>query len=212
MASDAEKLEQLKKYFSMLVNAELLKRFGIEDGDILSGRYDYHFEKVYSSSLDMMPDAISKEHGINPVFIIALHKALEGRDISRESLGSIVISIYKTMLAPMLKNMQDDMERSEDPFKVFGEMIVSGNKKLYENEFFKAEIIQADEDGYHLDIQRCLHVEIFEKNNLLELAPLLCEYDWIFADMAEKWVIFERKETIANGDLRCAFRYYPRKN
>ena len=34
------------------------------------------------------------------------------------------------------------------------------------------------------------------------------DINWV---QAEKWVRFERRETIANGNPRCAFRYYPRK-
>lgn len=196
----------------MLVNAELLKRFGLVDGDILSGKYDYHFKEVYSASLDLMPDDISKEVGINAVFIIALHRALEGKQVSFIDFKNMIISIYKEMLAPVIKKMEEDMAGASDPLVVFGEMVMMSNKDLYETEYFKGDIIQADKHGYHVDIHRCLHVDIFKRNDALELAPILCEYDWILAGAAMDWVIFIREETIAAGDPRCTFRYYPKKD
>lgn len=203
-------LEEMKQYFFFFAEKQLIGQFGVDQGKQLSESLKQLFSQLYSQNEDIMLDALAKEHGISPIFVIALHQTLKKQQIGQHEFKSMVISIYETMLAGMIDQLKAQLESSQSPFESFVEWSIRGGKRLYENEYFQQEILQADEKGYHLDIQRCLYFEIFQKNNATALAPVLCDYDLIWARAIEKWAGFERKETIVNGDSRCTFRYYPR--
>ncbi|MFQ5978515.1 MAG: L-2-amino-thiazoline-4-carboxylic acid hydrolase [Candidatus Heimdallarchaeota archaeon] len=203
-------LEEMKQFFFLFAENELIGQYGADQGKILSESFKNRFIKLYSQNEEMMPDALAKEHGVSPIFVIALRQTLKDQQIGQPEFRRMVISIYETLLSGMTSQLKAQLESSPSPFESFVEWSIPGGKRLYDNEYFQQEILQADEKGYHLDIHRCLYFEIFQKNNATALAPVLCDYDLIWARAIEKWARFERKETIVNGDSRCTFRYYPR--
>lgn len=209
MSGTENRIKQLKKYFFLIVGEYLTKNFGENDGSVLNEKFQKLFDDIYSQNKDMMPDPISKEHGINPIFIIALYKTLNEQKISLNDFKDIIISIYEVVLAEMLKLMVSQLEKSKNPFSMFVNFSLPAAKRLYENKHFRQKLLQADDKGYFLDINKCLYFEIFQKNGFPELGPILCDYDLILARAVVKWIKFERNKTIANGDTCCTFRYYP---
>jgi hypothetical protein len=209
MSGTENRIKQLKKYFFLIIKDYLTKNFSENKGKILNEKFQKLFNELYSQNEDLMPDPISKEHGINPIFIIALYRTLNEQKISLNDFKDIIISIYEIILAEMLKLMVSQLEKSKNPFSMFVNFSLPAAKRLYGNEHFRQEILQADDEGYFFDINKCLYFEIFQKNGLPELGPILCDYDLILARAVTKWIKFERNKTIANGSTLFIFRYYP---
>ena len=64
--------QQLVEYFSELTKAELVKRFGDTKGAGLHQLYDRQFKIHWNNYIHMLPDDVSKRHGINSLFVMAL--------------------------------------------------------------------------------------------------------------------------------------------
>lgn len=210
MDGNDTQIQQLKQYFFIIVDTHLTTQFGSDQGKNLFREFKTQFNQLWEQNKDIMPDFLSKQHGINPIFVIALRNSLMGEELSLDELKNHVITIYTSIIAEYLKEMTTQLEKSPNPFADYVQSAIEGGKRMYDNDYFRLKTLQADEQGYHFDIQRCLYFEIFQKNNAFELGPILCEYDLIGANVVEKWVRFERPETIAEGFPCCAFRFYPK--
>ena len=203
-------IEQMKLYFHKLTTDYLLSTFGESKGKLLFAKYNYAFQIFYEKNLSLMPTNLSKRHGINSIFVLALDKALEDENLSHKELKTHVIAIYKVMMQSLLETQAKELETSENPWQSFVKTTKEGNILLYENEYFQALIAFDEESVFGIDIQRCLYFEIFKANDRPHLGPILCEYDYLLANAVEKWIRFERTETIVDGFARCDFRYYPK--
>ena len=166
------------------------------------------FRELLDENKDVMPDALSRRHGVNPVFVMALDDALGKERPSLDNLKRDVLAIYNVMMQAFTDRMVEQLEASKDPWASFIEFTKAGNKNNYENDYFQLNNAEYTDDKIAFDIKKCLYFDIFEKNGRPELGPILCEYDYILADAVRKWGRFERTKTIADGDTRCDFRYY----
>jgi len=211
MSSDTEFISQLKNVFHSLTELYLVEKFGSEEAESIFHQYLTSFEGYYEKNLSFMPDDLSKRHGINSVFVLAYTEALTSEELSIETLEEDIISIYRVMLKQMLEQQVASMEHSDNPWELFVTRSKTGNKQQYENDYFRAEIVQDDSICFAIDIHRCLYFEILEANGHPEYGPILCTFDHLIADAVNKWVTFDRKETIADGNKRCTFRYHPKK-
>ena len=207
--SDAQ-IHQLKQYFFIIVDTHLTTQYGSERGKDLLREFKTQFNQLWTQNQDIMSNFLSKQHGINPIFVIALRNTLMDEELTLDELKNHVITIYQSIIAEYLKEMATQLEKSSKPFAEYVQSAIEGGKRMYDNDYFRLETLQADDQGYHFDIQRCLYFEIFQKNNASELGPILCEYDLIGANAVQKWVRFERPETIAEGFPCCTFRFYPK--
>ncbi|NHJ48929.1 MAG: hypothetical protein FK733_14180 [Asgard group archaeon] len=194
--------EQLIHYFFMLTEKQLKDRYNENKAKQISQKFQQIFMKLIKKYDD---DKVVKNDAINPIFLIALN---ESQQISREELLDQMLKVYEEMLTEILINHQLGMATSDDPWKTFVTSTKSANKQLYENEYFQCKTVIDDEQQFGFDINRCIYYEIFKENGQEDLAPLLCEYDFILADNVKDWVVFTRDETIADGSHRCAFRYF----
>ncbi len=208
MTTDGQ-FEQIIQYFFLLTENHLAQTCGASEGKRLSEKFKQRFRDIYSESEKKMPDALSRQHGINPVFVMAFADTLKEKGISFDDLRGQVMSIFETLLesSGVLKNQAETMGLSDDPWNAFLEWTNAGNKLLYDNEYFELEVVETGGTRFGFDIHRCLYVDIFRANGCPDLAPILCEYDYILARNMEQWVKFERTETVADGDPRCDFRY-----
>ncbi len=209
--SSDELIEQLKFYFHKLTSDHFLSVFGEEKSKLLYEKYSEAFQTFYEKSLKLMPTNLSKMHGLNAVFVLAFDKALEEEDLTHEELKKHILTIYKVMTKDIVAVQVKQLEESENPWQTFVESTKKGNASLYENEFFEG-IVAFDLDFvFGIDIQRCLYYEIFLKNKRLNLGPILCAYDHLLAIAVDKWIRFERTQTIVEGWSYCDFRYYPKE-
>ncbi len=202
-------IEQMKLYFHKLTTDYLLATFGEEKGKLLFGKYNYAFQIFFEKNLHLMNTNLSKRHGINSIFVLALDKALEEEELSHKELKAHVIAIYRVMMLSLFENQVQGLETSEDPWYTFVKSTKAGNAQLYENEYFQALIAFDEESVFGIDIKKCLYFEIFQANNRPDLGPILCAYDYLLDNAVNKWIRFERTETIVDGFNRCDFRYYP---
>jgi len=67
-----------------------------------------------------------------------------------------------------------------------------------------------DDRRVFVNIERCLFHEFFRRNGALEVTPILCALDNVWADELSKaryGVRFERPTTLARGDDACRFQF-----
>ena len=93
-------------------------------------------------------------------------------------------------------------------YATFVESTRTGNRKVYDNEYFRLKEISSTKEEFVFDINRCIYQEVFKKFGREDIGPIMCEYDSIIADNVSEWVRFEREETIASGCDKCTFRFY----
>ncbi|MCK5047003.1 MAG: L-2-amino-thiazoline-4-carboxylic acid hydrolase [Candidatus Heimdallarchaeota archaeon] len=203
-------IEQMKLYFHKLTTDYLFSVFGEEKGKLLFTKYHYAFQSFFEKNLHLMNTNLSKRHGINSIFVLALDKAFEKEELSHQELKTHVIAIYKIMMQSLLENQVKQLESSEDPWYSFVKSTKAGNAQLYENEYFQALTAFDEKSVFGIDIKKCLYFEIFQANDRPNLGPILCAYDYLLASAVDKWIRFERTETIVDGFNRCDFRYYPK--
>lgn len=199
--------QQLIDYFSQLTNAELVKRFGDAKGNGLHKLYERQFKIHWNNYIHMLPDEISKRHGINSLFVMALDDVLRETRASYTEFKEAVLTIYRTMLLDYFKEEAAKLQSADDPWNAFVEWAKKGNETNYNNEYFVLSPADAGENCFGFDIKRCLYFEVLREAGRPELGSILCEYDHILASTLESWIGFKRHETIAGGDKRCTFRY-----
>lgn len=198
-------IQQLIQAFFALTEAKLKEIYGEEKGMNISAKFQKIFIEFFSKTAEMMPDTFSKQLALNPIFVMALYNA---QTISKDELAEQMLSIYRNMLKPFLDQQKASLSSSDNPWNDFVETVKIGNRNLYENEYFKLNVVQEDENQFGFDINRCLYFEIFKANNQEDLAPILCKYDFILVESLDKWVRFERTETIAEKFNKCDFRFF----
>jgi hypothetical protein len=203
-------IEQMKLYFHKLTTDYLLATFGEEKGKLLFAKYNYAFQSFFDKNLHLMNTNMSKRHGINSIFVLALDKALEEEELSHKELKAHVIAIYKVMMQSLVEIQTKDLEASKDPWYTFVKKTKEGTYRLYENEYFQSVIAFDEESVFGLDVKKCLYFKIFQANDRPDLGPILCAYDYLLSIATDKWIRFERTETIVDGFNRCDFRYYPK--
>ncbi len=206
--AENEQLEQLIQYFFMLTENHLTNSYGSERGSEMSGIFKKRFRELLEKHADMMPDSLSKRHGVNPVFVLALDDALGNERPSLEDLKRDVLAIYNVMMQGFNSQLIEQLESNDDPWSQFVEFTKMGNKNNYENDYFQLRGAEYTDCKIAFDINRCLYFDIFVEEGRPELGPILCEYDYIIANAVKKWGRFERTETIADGSSRCDFMYF----
>ena len=202
---DENIIQQLIQAFFALTEVKLKEIYGEEKGMNISAKFQKIFNVLLSKNAKMMPDTLSKQHALNPIFVMALYDA---QTISKDEFAEQMQNIYRNMLKPFLDQQKASLSSSDNPWKDFVETAKVGNRNLYENEYFKLNVVHDDESQFSFDINRCLYFEIFKANNHEDLAPILCKYDFILAENIKKWVKFERTETIAEKSKKCDFRFF----
>jgi hypothetical protein len=200
------RITELKNYFLSLTKEELQRKYESQMAKEIFRLFRERFNsllKQYENNNDyLLSDAI------NPIFLIALDEA---QALTVEELEEQMLTIYREMLQQILLTQKEILAASDDPWKSFVRSSKANNKQLYENEAFQCKTVIDEEDTFGFDIHRCVYHEIFLELAREDLAPILCQYDFLLAESVKEWVVFERKETIANGNKKCTFRYYKKK-
>lgn len=202
--------DQLIQYFILLTKNHFTSVFDEEDRQKLFSQFETQFQSLLKSNEDLMPNVLARRHGINAIFVLALHQVLNPKGFSYVDLQDMVLGIYRNMLHDYFSQMAKQLDASPEPWKDFVVNARIGNQQQYDNEFFCLQETVSDGNQFGFDIHRCLYFEILQRNGHPELGTILCEYDHIFAQVMEKWVEFKRTETIAEGAERCDFRFYRR--
>ena len=203
-------IEQLKQYFFLKVQEYLTERFGSENGNTFNSNFQKHFKDLYLKNEYLMSDFESRRHALNPIFVMALHKSFQEKKITLEELEQHVMGIYEKIMEVMIQPQVSAYEKDPNSWANFIETSVEGTKQTYSEDEFKVEFLQADEAILAFDIHKCFYFEIFQKNNMPELGPIQCSFDIVMANPLKRWIRFERKRKIADGDDCCTFRYYPK--
>lgn len=204
-------MDQMVDYMIMLTSNQFKKSFDADEVESMLTSFTKRFKELYEI-LKTDFNATQLFHGINPAFVIALEESLPGKQGKKDHNIVIthVLTIYKAMLEEIvLFPQRQNMSFSKDPWSTFVTATKSGNKSVYDNEYFQLKEVASTNDEFAFDINRCIYQEVFHKFGRKDLGPIMCEYDSIIADNISEWVRFERDETIADGFPRCTFRYFP---
>ncbi len=147
-------------------------------------------------------------------YFLSLIKVLEERGESYEVIRRICLDITLEMVRP--KNKLSDIGKKIFPLLTntwLGKLMISVlQKKAIQNAHplgFKAQIITDRKKtfglGYGIDILECGICKLFQKHEMGQFAKILCEVDEITSAHAGLQLI--RMGTIANGAVKCDFRY-----
>jgi len=205
--SIVEPIEPIIDLFFQLTEAQLKKQYPLPEAERINTSFQLVFQRLLAKYSDN--SNILKNDAINPIFLIALH---ESQQLTHDELVEQMLAIYREMLTEILLSQAIMLSTSEDPWRTFVETTKATNKELYENDFFRCKTVIDQEQEFGFDIHRCVYYEVFKEEGYLELAPLLCQYDFILAESISDWVEFQRDETIAEGFNRCTFRYFKKSS
>ncbi|MCK4849323.1 MAG: L-2-amino-thiazoline-4-carboxylic acid hydrolase, partial [Candidatus Heimdallarchaeota archaeon] len=201
-------MDQMFEFFIVLTSNQMKKVFDSEKAEKILSSFTKRFEELFEE-LKTNKNDTEVFYGINPIFVIALEESLPETEKDKKQVTEHVLAIYKMMLEDMvLEPQRRFMSNDKDPWSTFIEDTRKGNEKIYENKHFKLKGVSATDEEFTFDINRCLYQEIFKEFGREDLGPIMCEYDSIVAENVNKWVRFEREETIADGFPRCTFKYY----
>lgn len=203
----SKQIRQLMEYFTVLTNKHIDDEFDSSNASKIKLIFKNEFQLLFSTNSKHITDELSAKHGVNPIFVIALKKALSDYVASIDELKTHVLAIYELIIAPVLERQKQQIAESEDLWGSFIQNITNGNNQLYNNEYFKLEIMEASDTKYGFDLNCCYYYKIFKLNGFEELGAILCEYDYLISDNLKQWIKFERTETIATGFNRCNFRF-----
>ena len=96
--------------------------------------------------------------------------------------------------------------------KTWHEMNLEQKNQFAKNglkQFFNAEmhVVNDPQASFGFDVSRCHFVALTHRLGRSDLAPLFCAADEVLFDRPELRIVMERKETLAQGHKRCAFRF-----
>ncbi|MHA1944916.1 MAG: L-2-amino-thiazoline-4-carboxylic acid hydrolase [Candidatus Hodarchaeales archaeon] len=203
-------MDQMVDYFVTLTSQQLKKSFDSEEAEGILSSFTQRFKELYETLKGEFNET-QLFHGVNPIFVIALEESMPGKQGKKDETIVVrhVLAVYKMMLEDMvLEPQRRNMSLSKDPWSTFVVSTRTGNRKVYDNEYFILKEISSTKEEFAFDMNRCIYQEVFRKFGREDLGPIMCEYDSIIADNVSEWVRFEREETIATGCDKCTFRFY----
>ena len=147
-------------------------------------------------------------------YFLALIQVLERQDTSFEKIRKVCLEIVSDYVKP--KNLFQKWLKKLPPKLIktkFGNTIIRIMDKKIRNighpDGFVARIITDQQKtyglGYGIDILECGICKLFKKHNEQKYVSILCEIDKITSGLAGLELI--RTGTIANGSLKCDFRF-----
>ena len=147
-------------------------------------------------------------------YFLSLIKVLEERGESYDDIRRICLDITIEMVRP--KNKLSHISKKIFPLLTntwFGKLMINILKKkalLKPHPLgFRAQVITDKSEtfglGYGIDILECGICKLFQKHEMGRFAKILCEVDEITTAHAGLHLI--RTGTIANGAVKCDFRY-----
>jgi hypothetical protein len=207
-------MKQFKKYFA----ASLKVNYPANANQLLN-QLDKEFEFLY-------PDVKFATSSSNPIdrrlifcaYFLALIKILDKNGESFEKIRMVSLEVVKEYVRP--KNGFQRFLRKLPPrliqFRLIKALLKYLAKKVsikgHVDGFAATMIFDKNETyglGYGVDILECGICKLFNKHGYKKYAPILCEVDEVTSNLAGLKLI--RSGTIANGAMKCDFRYAPLK-
>lgn len=158
-------------------------------------------------------DINQKMHLVTPCFMIALFRALKNEssfEVSLDLIKKLIMRIFREFIGPLAEMQKNGLKKSEDKWNKFKEQTVFGTENTYSS--FEPLFVKNDDTMLEFHLKRCVYYDVFKAHGELDLAPILCYYDDIFAEAIQEWINFERPKTIADGYAYCQFIYFPKDN
>ncbi len=203
-----ENLFQQYKYITQLI---LNKKYKEEQVQRVINYIDKEYHNLIKSDTTkgITPEDINqKMHIVTPCFVIALHRALKeigSHTYSIDKLREISMEIFRDLVGSLAEMQKSRLKNATDKWRSFKEATIFGTENTYSS--FDPEFIQNDEKTLIFHLNKCVYFEVFEVHNEQSIAPILCDYDEIFAEVVKEWISFTRPKIIAEGDKFCEFCY-----
>ena len=187
----------------------LAERFGERQAEAL-------IEKLQIQYISLAPEAPYIGGETNPftewlnygVFYLALYRVLEVEGLSIEQAGEIIYRSYEVMAdypKPVLKAVG-----ALRYGRSFVDQLRAAAERSQQREYpgdFVCTFLEGDGEDldYGLDMQECGICKFYRAQGAAELAPYMCLSDYVISEAFDRGLV--RYQTLAEGGLRCDFRY-----
>lgn len=204
-------LETLFQQYQIITKSILKKEFENELVEKILDFIDKEYHNLVFSdpTKRVTPEEINqKMHIVTPSFVIAVYRALKEYlvpKISLEDFSKIMMEIFRDLVGSLAEMQKQQINHATNKWKSFKEATVFGTENTYSS--FEPVFIQNDDGVLKFQLNKCIYFEVFKVHNELALAPILCNYDEIFAEAVDEWILFTRPKMIAEGDNYCEFKY-----
>jgi len=174
---------------------------------------EQEFKRLISSEAtkNIAPKDINqKMHIGTPCFMIALYRALKNEpsiEISLDLIKDLMMPTFRNFVGPLAEMQKNGLRNAANKWAKYREQTVFGTENTYGS--FEPEFVKNDDAKLEFHLNRCVFYDVFKAHGEIELAPILCYYDDIFAEAVQEWVTFKRPKTIADGFPYCQFIYFP---
>ncbi len=195
------------QFLTVKTSEKMEALYGSEKTEIIITRLKSLIDQLYEKNADMLPDALSKRHAVNPFFLIALRETLQNEFPEFEDFEHFVMDIIFALYAPKLKTIDSNELDKKTRWKQFIQDKKKIINRIYDNPLFQMEITHEDRIRFGFDLHDCIYHKLLEKNNQLELLPILCHFEYAYSDKLQGWIRFSLQHSIAKGDTICSFRY-----
>ena len=172
---EQSQLDQLIQYFFLLTKNQFRTVFGETEATNLTSQFETTFQELFVANKEAMPDALAQRHGVNAIFVMALHQVLTPQGYSYDELKRMVLDIYRAMLGDIYSQQAKQLELSPEPWKDFVIGAKIGNQQQYQNDYFQLQEIADDDTQFGFDMHKCLYFDMLQKNGLSALGTILCE-------------------------------------
>ena len=203
-------MKQFKKYFT----ASLKVNYPAH-ADQLVSQVDKEFELIY-------PDVNFATTSSNPIdrrlifcaYFLALIKVLDKSGESFEKIRMVSLEVVKEYVRPknglqrFLKKLPPRLIQIGLVKALLKHLAKRVSKKGHADGFAASMIFDKNQTyglGYGVDILECGICKLFKKHRYEKYASILCEVDEVTSNLAGLKLI--RSGTIANGAMKCDFRY-----
>lgn len=209
-------LENLFQQYKYIAQPILYKKYEEEQVKKLLDYLDNEYHKLLNSDATkgITPKDINqKMHIVTPCFVIALHRALKeiiSPTYPLDNLREIAMEIFRDLVGSLAEMQKNCIQNAIDKWKSYKDVTIYGTENTYSS--FDPEFIQNNEKKLIFHLNKCIYFEVFKAHNEQSIAPILCNYDEIFAEAVDEWISFTRPNIIAEGDDFCEFCYELKAN
>lgn len=160
----------------------------------------------------MVGDIPPTGHGANHLlrigaYALALHKALVDQSVEPDIATGLVSDVVFAAIRPSRDALVSVARlRHRDRLRRALWTSRMARRFYYSEPDWEMEGVPVD-DGFGMDVTRCVVAEFFEARGMSEFCErVICDQD--ARDAAHRGITFVRSGTLAGGAARCDFRYY----
>ncbi|WP_291581295.1 L-2-amino-thiazoline-4-carboxylic acid hydrolase [Clostridium sp. UBA6640] len=187
-------------------NKECINKFGNIMGNTIILDAEQRLEKMISEIDDRNSETIRwhLEKCLLPT--IAMYLSFKKRDDTCNVAYSITLNICQEVAVKQKKRMQF-IGSIPFGYSIFKFLAKRQILKMYPEVGWCTKWIRYDKEEIHFNYHSCLYKETADKYKCAEMCSIFCANDvTIFSGFAPN-ILFERSDTLANGNEKCDFHF-----